>query len=212
MAVNVVKTLSESLNEEKWTRATLNNYIIKNFTDLDQLIEEASRSGKMADIRTLVTEHLNHTPNSIIALYVLGKLNFEEEALDEGHIEKLINLFRDNRRFNIVEFLAIETLKHGENRHALEALSLCYSNDNREDELVGIWERLVKIDYDEAELTKKLASIKEKRNQTEEAVDYYKKALLRYLKKGMYNPVEELWLKLIELVPDDLSFFLNTEN
>jgi transcription elongation factor GreA len=211
MAVNVVQTLSESLNEEKWTRATLNNYIIKNFTDLDQLIDEASAGGKMADVRTLVTEHLNHTPNSIIALYVLGKLNFKEDALDEGHIEKLINLFRDNRRFNIVEFLATETLKYGENRHALEALSQCYANDNREDELVGVWERLVKIDYDEAELTRKLASIKEKRNQTEEAVDFYKKALLRYLKKGMYNPVEELWLKLIELVPDDLSFFLNTE-
>ena len=211
MAVNVLQTLSASLNEEKWTRATLNNYIIKNFTDLDQLIDRASSGGKMAEIRTLVTEHLNHTPNSIIALYVLGKINFKEQALDEGHIEKLINLFRDNRRFNIVEFLANETLKYGENRHALEALSRCYSNDNREDELVGIWERLVKIDYEEAELTRKLASIKEKRNEIDEAVDYYKKALLRYLKKGMYNPVEELWLKLIELVPDDLSFFLNTE-
>ncbi len=211
MAVNVVQKLSELLNEEKWTRATLNNYIIKNFTDLDQLIVESSKDGKLADIRGLVTEHLNHTPNSIIALYVVGKLNFEEEALDEGHVEKLINLFRDNRRVNIVEFLASETLKYGENRHALEALSRCYSNDNREDELVGVLERLVKINYDEAELTRKLASIKEKRNQTEEAVDYYKKALLRYLKKGMYNPVEELWLKLIELVPEDLNFFLNTE-
>ena len=188
MAVDVVQKLSESLNEEKWTRATLNNYIMKNFTDLDQLIAQASKDEKLADIRGLITEHLTHTPNSIIALYVVGKLNFEEEALDEGHVEKLINLFRDNRRFNIVEFLASETLKYGENRHALKALSQCYSNDNREDELVGIWERLVKIDYDEAELTRKLASIKEKRNQTEEAVDYYKKALLRYLKKGMYNP------------------------
>ncbi len=211
MAVNVVKKLTELLNEEKWTRATLNNYIIKNFTDLDSLIAAAAKDEKLADIRSLSTEHLNHTPNSIIALYVVGKLNFEEEALDEGHIEKLINLFRDNRRFNIVEFLAKETLKYGENRQALEALARCLSNDNREDELVSVWERLVKIDYDEADLTRKLASIKEKKAQTDEAVDYYKKALLRYLKKGMYNPVEELWLKLIEIVPEDLNFFLNTE-
>ena len=211
MAVNVVQKLTELLNEEKWTRATLNNYIIKNFTDLDSLIAAAAKDGKLADIRSLSTEHLNHTPNSIIALYVVGKLNFEEETLDEGHIEKLINLFRDNRRFNIVEFLANETLKYGENRHALEALARCLSNDNREDELVSVWERLVKIDYDEADLTRKLASIKEKKAQIDEAVDYYKKALLRYLKKGMYNPVEELWLKLIEIVPEDLNFFLNTE-
>ncbi len=211
MAVSVVQKLSELLNEEKWTRATLNNYIIKNFTDLDTLISEAGKNSKLTDLRELVSEHLNHTPNSIIALYVMGKLNFEEEALDEGHIQKLINLFIDNKRFNIVEFLANETLKYGENKYALEALSQCLTNDSREDELVIVWERLVKIDYDEAELTRKLAALKEKKGNSEESVDYYKKALLRYLKKGMYNPVEEIWLKLIELVPEDLNFFLNTE-
>jgi transcription elongation factor GreA len=211
MAVNVVQRLSELLNEEKWTRATLNNYIIKNFTDLDALIVQGKKGGKLTDIRNLSSEHLNHTPNSIIALYVVGKLNFEEQVLDEGHIEKLINLFIDNKRFNIVEFLAGETLKYGENKYALEALSQCLTNDSREDELIGVWERLIKIDFDEAELTRKLAAIKERKGQNEEAIDYYKKALLRYLKKGMYNPVEEIWLKLIELVPDDLNFFLNTE-
>jgi transcription elongation factor GreA len=211
MAANVVQKLTESLNEEKWTRATLNNYIIKNFTDLDALIQEAGKNGQLSDIRNLSTEHLNHTPNSIIALYVVGKLNFEEDNLDEGHIQKLINLFIDNKRFNIAEFLAKETLKYGENKYALQALSQCLTSENKEDELIETWERLVKIDYDEAELTKKLAVIMEKKGRSDEAVDYYKKALLRYLKKGTYNPVEEIWLKLIEIVPDDLNFYLNTE-
>jgi transcription elongation factor GreA len=206
-----VVQLSELLNEEKWTRATLSNYIIKNFTDLDSIIEETKSGGKLTETRTLCTEHLKHTPNSIIALYVIGKINFEEEALDEGHIQKLINLFLDNKRHNIVEFLAKETLKYGENKYALEALSQCMTNENREKELIGVWERLVKIDYDETDIVKKLAAIKEKEGKTEEAVDYYKKALLRFLKKGMYNPVEEVWLKLIELIPEDLNFFINTE-
>jgi transcription elongation factor GreA len=211
MSVDVVKKLSDLLNEEKWTRATLNNYTIKNFSDLDAIVSNASKAGKLQAIRDLTAEHLKHTPNSIIALYVVGKLNFEEDTLDEGHIQKLINLFRDNKRFNIVEFLAKETLKYGENKSALEALSHCYSNDKRSDELEAVWERLVKIDYEEAELTKKLATIKEKKGQNEDAVDYYKKALLRFLKKGMYNPVEEIWLKLIELVPQDLGFFMSSE-
>jgi transcription elongation factor GreA len=211
MPVDVVKKLSDLLNEEKWTRATLNNYTIKNFSDLDAIVSNASKAGKLPAIRDLTAEHLKHTPNSIIALYVVGKLNFQEDALDEGHIQKLINLFRDNKRFNIVEFLSKETLKYGENKSALEALSQCYSNDKRNDELEEVWERLVKIDYEEAELTKKLATIKEKKGQNEDAVDYYKKALLRFLKKGMYNPVEEIWLKLIELVPQDLGFFMSSE-
>jgi len=207
----VVTKLNELLNEEKWTRATLNNYTIKNFTELDALIEEAKKAGKLKEIRELCNEHLIHTPNSIIALYVIGKLNFEEEALDEGHILKLINLFMDNKRFNIVEFLANEMLKYGENKEALNALAQVMINDNREKELIQIWERLVKIDYDEADIAKKLAVIKEKENDIEGAVEFYKKALLRYLKKGMYNPVEEIWLKLVDLIPEDTNFFISTE-
>jgi len=211
MQVDVVKKLAELLNEEKWTRATLNNYIIKNFTDLDSILAEAKKSARLSDIRQLSKEHLTHTQNSIIALYVMGKLNFEEHTLDEGYIQKLINLFIDNKRFTIVEFLSKETLQYGENKYALHALSQCMVKDNREDEVVSVWERLIKIDYEEAELTRKLAAIKEKNGEIEESIDYFKKALLRYLKKGMYNPVEEIWLKLIELVPEDLNFFINTE-
>ena len=84
MPVDVVKKLSDLLNEEKWTRATLNNYTIKNFSDLDAIVSNASKAGKLPAIRDLTAEHLKHTPNSIIALYVVGKLNFQEDALDEG--------------------------------------------------------------------------------------------------------------------------------
>ena len=135
MKTDTVQVLSESLNEEKWTRATLNNYVIKNFSDLDNIIDAGKKDGMLAQIRDLCADHLLHTPNSIIALYVIGKLNFEEEALDEGHIQKLINLFNDNRRFNIVEFLANKTLEYGENKYALDALAQCMLNDNREKEL-----------------------------------------------------------------------------
>ncbi|HEB30924.1 MAG TPA: transcription elongation factor GreA [Spirochaetes bacterium] len=211
MKADIVQNLSESLNEEKWTRATLNNYVIKNFSDLDNIIDAGKKSGTLSNIRKLCSDHLLHTPNSIIALYVIGKLNFEEEALDEGHIQKLINLFNDNKRFNIVEFLSNKTLEYGENKYALDALAQCMLNDNREKELNEVWERLVKIDYEEADITRKLATVKEKEGKIDESIDYYKKALLRYLKKQMYNPVEEIWLKLIELIPDDLNFFLNTE-
>jgi len=211
MKVDTIQRLSDSLNEEKFTRATLSNYTVKNFNNLDVIINDAKKAGKLSDIRSLCTEHILHTPTSIAALYVLGKLNFEEETLDEGHIQKLITLFIDNKKFNIVEFLAKETLKYGENKYALEALAQCMMNDNREKELYSMWERLVKIDYDEADITKKLASIKEKEGKIEESVDYYKKALLRYLKKGIYNSVEEIWLKLIELTPEDLNFFINTD-
>ena len=45
----------------------------------------------------------------IIALSVIGTSNFEEDARDEWPVQKLINLFVYNKRYNIVEFLAKET-------------------------------------------------------------------------------------------------------
>ena len=40
MATDLLKTVTEQLNEEKWTRATLNSYSISNFKELDVLIEQ----------------------------------------------------------------------------------------------------------------------------------------------------------------------------
>lgn len=45
MKVDIVQKLSESLNEEKWTRATLNNYIIKNFQTLILLSKPQKNQG-----------------------------------------------------------------------------------------------------------------------------------------------------------------------
>ena len=45
MATELLKTITDLLNEEKWTRATLNSYSITNFKDLDALIEQA-RDGR----------------------------------------------------------------------------------------------------------------------------------------------------------------------
>ena len=45
MATELLKTITDLLNEEKWTRATLNSYSITNFKDLDLLIEQARSEG-----------------------------------------------------------------------------------------------------------------------------------------------------------------------
>ena len=75
MKVEVMQKLSDSLNEEKFTRATLSNYTVKNFSNLDHIITEAKRDGMLTEIRDLCTEHLLHTPTSIAALYPQVRCN-----------------------------------------------------------------------------------------------------------------------------------------
>lgn len=103
MEKEILNELSEMLNEEQWTRAAIQNYKVKSFKALIRIIKNAEKKNEIEGLRGICSEHLKHTQNSIIANYVIGKLNYEDGVLEGGNILELINIFVDNKKFNIVE-------------------------------------------------------------------------------------------------------------
>ena len=142
MATELLKTITDLLNEEKWTRATLNSYSITNFKDLDALIEQAREEGIAEEVRELAGEHLKHTSNSIIALYLSGVLALSRELVDDTNLIMLISIFMDNHKWNVVEFLAERILEYGENKYALRTLGECYENRTDDAKKLEVWDRL----------------------------------------------------------------------
>jgi transcription elongation factor GreA-like protein len=211
MATELLKTITELLNEEKWTRATLNSYSITNFKDLDKLIEQARAEGIAEEIRDLAGEHLKHTSNSIIALYLSGVLALSRELVDDTNLIMLINIFMDNHKMNIVEYLAERILEYGENKYALRTLGECYENRDEEPKKLEIWDRLIRVDFEEADIVKILGEKRELAGDLAAAVDYYKKAIHRFINKKQFASVKELWEKLIHLCPEDIDFFFHIE-
>ncbi len=211
MAEDILKTTTELLNEEKWTRATLNSYSINNFKELDDIIKRTTEEGLREEVKALCDEHLQHTKNSIIALYISGVFSLSKHLVDDSHLVVLINIFADNHKWNIVEYLCRRILDFGENKFALRTLADSYINKNEDDKKFKIWERLIKIDYEETEIVRQLAEKMEQGGDIEGAIEYYKKALHRYINKKMYSNVKDIWVKLIEYVHDDLDFFFNIE-
>jgi len=69
----------------------------------------------------------------------------------------------------------------------------------------------VKIDYEEADVVKLLAERKDKLGLRDESIEYYKKALLRYINKGLPNNVREIWLKLVGYCPEDIDYFFHVQ-
>lgn len=203
----IAKKLQEMLNEEKWTRATLSGYTVNQIKELDGLFHEAAIEKSIDEVRDVCADHLSHSKNSIAALYLSGIISLSRQQLDDSNMVSLINIFADNRRWNIVEFVCQRILEYGENRNALVRLAECYENDDKIDQMYDTWERLVRVDYEEADIVKLIAEKKEKDGNTEEAIDYYRKALHRFINKGLYSNVKELWNKLIELAPADIEFF-----
>ncbi len=207
----MVSKINDLLNEEKWTRAALSNYTIKNFEELDSSVKEILESNTQDEIRDLCEEHLDHSKNSIIALYISGIISLHKQQIDDSHLVELINIFSGNHKWNIVEFLCERILKFGENKMALRVLAESYANEDRQSDVYEIWDRLIKIDYDEADIVKKLAEKEEAEGRNEEAVVYYKKAIHRFINKGLFTNVKDIWAKLIELNLNDLEFFLLVE-
>ncbi|MDR2019394.1 MAG: transcription elongation factor GreA [Treponema sp.] len=207
----LLKNVQEMLNEEKWTRAALSNYSTGQFKELDVILKDA-REGRLYDeLKKLCDEHLVHTKNSIIALYISGMIALSRQLIDDSALVNLVTIFVDNHKWSIVKYLCERILDYGESKYALRTLAECCKNENDGEAVFGIWERLVKVDYEEADLAKSLAEHYEKLGNIEEAVDYYKKALHRYINKQLFTNVREIWAKLLEFCPEDIDFFLHVQ-
>ncbi|MDR3020986.1 MAG: transcription elongation factor GreA, partial [Treponema sp.] len=207
----LLKNLQETLNEEKWTRATLGNYSTSQFKELDDILKKAREEKVIDELKKNCDDHLSHTRNSIIALYLSGMIALSRQIIDDSAMINLVSIFLDNHKWGIVKYLCERILDYGESKFALRTLADCYKNDNEEDKINGVWERLVKVDFDEADIVKALAENYEKQKKKEEAVDYYKKSLHRYINKSNFANVKELWEKLIEINVDDIDFFLHIQ-
>ena len=210
-AQSLLKNLQESLNEEKWTRASLGNYSTNQFKELDAILKTAREEKVLNDLKKNCDEHLSHTRNSIIALYLSGMIALSRQIIDDAAMINLVSIFLDNHKWNIVKYLCERILDHGESKYALRTLADCYKNDNEEEKVFEIWERLVKVDFEEAEIVKNLAEHYEKKGKKEETIEYYKKSLHRYLNKGNFSNIKEIWEKLIVINFEDIDFFLHIQ-
>ncbi|MDR0540064.1 MAG: transcription elongation factor GreA [Spirochaetaceae bacterium] len=205
------KKVQSMLNEEKFTRQVLSAYSIDRFKELDITLDEVKAENALAELKEMCDDHLGHTKNSIIAVYFSGMTTLAEQRIDDVTITNLVTIFVDNHKWNIVKYLCDKVLEYGESKFALRTLADCYKNDNHEDELYAVWERLVRVDAEEADIAKLLGEKSEKDGDMEKAVDYYKKALARYINKQLFANVRELWLKLLEYQSNDIDYFLHTQ-
>lgn len=208
---NATERLLEMLNEEKWTRATINSYTINNFEELDKFVEACPKE-ELNDLKEECDNHLAHTKNSIIALYISGIVSLKKRMIDDTNLIQLINIFTDNRKWKLVEYLCKKILEFGENKSALRLLASCYENTGEEEKKFEVWERLVKVDYDENEIVRQIAERYDEQGNDEKAVIFYKKALHRFITYKNFSQIKEIWDILLEKVPEEYEFFVQLEN
>ncbi len=208
MSEELVKSVQEMLKEETYTRATISNYTKNNLIELAGIVEKAKNENAIDEVKALCDEHLTHTKESIIALYISGILGLKKGTLDNSSLVTLVDIFEKNHKEQVVIYLCETILSDdASNKFALRTLAEIYKNAN-DSKVWSIYERIVKIDFEEAEIAKILGEHYESEGDSETAVDYYRKALLRFVSAKNINAVKELWTKLVGIIPEEIDFFL----
>ncbi|MBW5410891.1 transcript cleavage factor, partial [Brachyspira hampsonii] len=155
---------------------------------------------------------LDKNPNHISALYANGFLNLKIENYSDMSLEKLLGIFKNAKKWNIVEFISQKILdEYYESDYALRYLASYYQSTNRDSEALEIWERLIRFDVSNPELPEKIAHTKEMAGDIKSAVHYYKIAFERNLMRERNNAESDI-KKVLEYEPDNYNYLLKYEN
>lgn len=208
MSAEIVTKVQDMLKEATWTRAAIGNYTKNNLIELSEIIEKAKAENCTAEIKAICDEQLSHTKDSIIALYISGILGLKQGNLDNSNLVTLVDIFQKNYKEPVVTYLCETILDiDPNNKFALRTLADIYRAAN-DPKAWALYEKIVKIDVEEAEIAKILSEHYEAEGDVKNAVAYCKKALLRFVYANNMTALKETWAKLVSMIPDEIDFFL----
>ena len=207
MAENLIESVQEKLKEETWTRATITNFTSTSLNELAGFVDKAKSEGVTDEIIAACYEHLAHTKDSVSALYLAGMLSLYKGNLDDTCLETLTDILLKNHKEQIVISLCDSILETEQNnKFALRTLAEIKKSENNE-EYWDLYNKIVKIDFEECELVKLLAEHYEELGDNDMAIEFYKKALLRYVNAKNLTAIKEIWVKLVATIPAEIDFF-----
>ncbi len=202
-----MEQLKTFLQDEVLLRTPLIKYTVKDFLNARKLANALIKNGLQEKAIEELEQFLSQTHESVLTHFILLILKSSLQVEYENALEKLLNQFNSIRKSSIVTVIAEAILEYDESIIALNTLADHYRRENNEEELLEIWERILKQEKNNYKLPQKIAGIKLKNNKTEEAVRFLKMAFFRALEMKDNAEILKIWDKLIAHNNQDFSFF-----
>ncbi len=205
----VVAEVSKKLTYEG--AGNISDLTKNDFLELNGLLAKVYGENCVKKVKEVCDEQLSKNKINSTALYIAGMIALKDRSLDNSNLVYLVDLFEKYHKESLVEYICDEIIDiDPENKFALKKLAEFYKNAN-DNRVWALYEKIVKIDYEEADIAKILAERYESQGNTNTAIEYYKKSLPRFINANNMSAVKEVWTKLVSLIPEDLDFFLQIQ-
>ncbi|MCX8028811.1 MAG: GreA/GreB family elongation factor [Brevinematales bacterium] len=189
--------MTKLFNEEKISKHSLDDYSRKDFVRIENIVDSAISAGEELELQKICEEYYLENTNSIFAIYTIGLILLKKGSIDTYYMPEVLLKFSEHRKLSISVFIAEKILSYREEKYALKLLEEYYRNENRNDELVDIKERLVRVDPKDAYTPKSLAEYYEEEGNVQKALYYYKIALERFIQSKNSSSVASVFEKIL---------------
>ena len=198
-------------NEEKWTRISAKDVSISRFKLLESILEEVFQEDKAQSLKNAAKEHLNGYDASLSARYFLGMLALKENSPEDLHyLKQLLDQFQELSKWAVVNYLCDKMLDQSENRAVLRAKSNALEKLGKTKEAIPILEKLAQIDRRNPDIAFKYADAVIS-DDLDKGIQFYKQSAEIYAKNLQFDKLKISWTRIVDLVPEDFSFYRKIE-
>ncbi|HRP68855.1 MAG TPA: GreA/GreB family elongation factor [Turneriella sp.] len=203
--------IQSQFNEEKWTRLSAKDVSISRFKILEQIFDEVKKQNKSGVLRSESLTHLTEYDQSIAAHYFLGMMALEKNIPDEIiHLKTLLDQFQEASKWAVVDYLSEKMLAVTRTRTILRARANALEKLGKHKEAIPVLEQLALLDRKNPDIALKYADaiIAE---DLEKGIQFYKQAAEAFARNLQFEKLKTTWNRLIELLPDDFTFYRKIE-
>lgn len=195
------------ISNEIWQNTNIAAIGVKEFKILDDAVAKLTEAEERQEFKSSCEACLEETNRNSIAVRYLATMT-GRHPMDDRYIFTVLEQYYEASKWEEVIFLGNKILTFNESSYALKVLAECYEINKMTDKKIEIWERLVKVDFEETDVLYKLADYFDNKGDTSAALNYYRSIIRRHLKAQDLTSLKNVWEKVMGLKGDNSEYLI----
>ena len=195
-------------DDRAFTKSELTSFKVDTLEELDKAVRKVDSEDLLA-LKEKSDKLISEREDSVYGRFVSGLIGMIRRPQEDNiNMQNLLLTFYEAHNWPVTEYICNKILALNENKFALRILADCYEETGRDDQKWPVYARLVKVDFDEKTITRKLADHYRELGDIDNALLSYHRALSRYITAKDLDNVKAIWLILLDLQGNDFGYFM----